>query len=363
MTIGGTDTRAALAALTNMMAGAVPIALAEYRSRIARAQAYMEAHGIAATYLNAGSNLTYFTGTRWSPSERMVGAVLPARGELIYIAPAFEEHTIRNFMEVEGDIACWDEHENPALLLRDLLDKSGVAAGGATLVVDESTPLFLFDAIRAATPGYVVHSAHEVTSHCRMRKSSAEIALIQRAMDMTMAVHKAAASILAEGITTADVEEFIHRAHRKVGASGSYFCIVLFGEATSYPHGVNYVQTLGRGDTVLIDTGCKVHNYISDITRTYVFGEPSARSASCGTRNRRRSARRSRPHGRASHAKTWTRRPAARSKRTASGRATSCPGCRTGPAMASASTSTKAPTSSAANAVRSNRACASRTSR
>jgi Xaa-Pro dipeptidase len=277
MTIGGTDTRAALAALTNMMAGAVPIALAEYRSRIARAQAYMEAHGIAATYLNAGSNLTYFTGTRWSPSERMVGAVLPARGELIYIAPAFEEHTIRNFMVVEGDIACWDEHENPALLLRDVLDKSGVAAGGATLAVDESTPLFLFDAIRAATPGYVVHSAHEVTSHCRMRKSSAEIALIQRAMDMTMAVHKAAASILAEGITTADVEEFIHRAHRKVGASGSYFCIVLFGEATSYPHGVNYVQTLGRGDTVLIDTGCKVHNYISDITRTYVFGEPSAR--------------------------------------------------------------------------------------
>jgi Xaa-Pro dipeptidase len=96
-------------------------------------------------------------------------------------------------------------------------------------------------------------------------------------MDMTMAVHVAVASILHEGITTQEVEEFIHLAHRKVGASGSYFCIVLFGEATAYPHGVSYVQTLKRGDTVLIDTGCKVHNYISDITRTYVFGEPSER--------------------------------------------------------------------------------------
>jgi Xaa-Pro dipeptidase len=116
-----------------------------------------------------------------------------------------------------------------------------------------------------------------VTNHCRARKSAAEIALIQRAMDMTMAVHRAAASILREGITTTEVEEFIHLAHRKVGASGSYFCIVLFGEASSYPHGVNYVQTLKAGDTVLIDTGCKVHNYISDITRTYVFGAPSER--------------------------------------------------------------------------------------
>jgi Xaa-Pro dipeptidase len=145
------------------------------------------------------------------------------------------------------------------------------------LAIDDSTPLFLFDAIRAATEGYVLQNAHAVTSLCRSRKSDAEIALIQRAMNMTLAVHKAAAAILHEGITTTEVQEFIHLAHRRVGASGSYFCIVLFGEATAYPHGVNYVQTLKRGDMVLIDTGCKVHDYISDITRTYVFGEPTAR--------------------------------------------------------------------------------------
>lgn len=275
MNIGGTSKQAALDALTNMTGGAVPITLDEYTARIRRAQDFMKSHGIAAIYLNAGSNLTYFSGTKWNPSERMVGAILPAVGELAYIAPAFEENTIRNFMVVPGDVHCWDEHEKPAELLRKVLERMGIAGG--TIGIDESTPLFLFEAIRAATAGYILQTAYPVTSFCRMRKSDAEIALIQCAMNMTMAVHVAAASILHEGITTAEVEEFIQLAHRKVGASGSYFCIVLFGEATSYPHGVNYVQTLKRGDTVLIDTGCKVHNYISDITRTYVFGEPSER--------------------------------------------------------------------------------------
>ena len=276
MSIGGKTKQEALEALENMSAHAVPIGVDEHLSRIRRAQAFMQSNGIAALYLTAGSNLTYFSGTRWSPSERLVGAILPAAGELVYIAPAFEEGTIRKFMLVQGEIACWEEHENPAALLRRVLEQRGIAHG-TKLCIDESTPLLMVDAIRAATSGYELENAYALTSHCRMRKSEAELALIQCAMDMTMAVHRAAGSILHEGITTAEVEEFIQLAHRKVGASGSYFCIVLFGEATSYPHGVNYVQTLKRGDTVLIDTGCKVHNYISDITRTYVFGEASER--------------------------------------------------------------------------------------
>jgi Xaa-Pro dipeptidase len=280
MSIGGKTRQQALDALENMSGRAVPITADEHLARIQRAQDFMQSHGIAAVYLNAGSNLTYFSGTRWSPSERLVGAILPAVGELAYIAPAFEEGTIRKFIVVPGEIHCWDEHDNPATLLRDVLEKLGVEGSSDNppkLFIDESTPLLMFDAIRAATPGYVLENAYALTSSCRMCKSDAEIALIQCAMDMTMAVHLAAASILHEGITTAEVEAFIQLAHKKVGASGSYFCIVLFGEATSYPHGVNYVQTLKRGDTVLIDTGCKVHNYISDITRTYVFGEASER--------------------------------------------------------------------------------------
>ena len=280
MTIGGTSQAQALAALHRMNDGAVPIGVDEYRARIAKARTFMTANGIDAVYLNAGSNLTYFSGTRWHPSERMVGAILPADGDLTYIAPAFERNTIEQFMGVPGKIVCWEEHEHPAQLLPAILDSFGRPSGARAarrLYVDESTPLFLFAALQAAMPGYALLPASPLTSFCRARKSAAEIALIQCAMDMTMAVQRAAASILHEGITTSEVEDFVNRAQRHVGAAGSYFCIVLFGEATSYPHGVNHVQTLQKGDTVLIDTGCKVHNYISDITRTYVFGQASER--------------------------------------------------------------------------------------
>ena len=276
MTIGGKTFDEALAGLKDMMAGAAPIGRDEHVGRIAKAQAYMRDCGVAAVYLNAGTNLTYFTGTHWHPSERMVGAILPASGAIEYIAPAFEEGSLKGFMQVEGPVHCWHEHENPYALFVRVLEGMGIT-GNARIGIDESAPFFVFDGIRQQPQNYVLENAKPVTAHCRMRKSKAEIALMQRAKDMTLAVHKAAASVLYEGITTTEVAEFIDRAHRKVGAKGSYFCIALFGEASAYPHGVNYVQTLKKGDMVLIDTGCKVHDYISDITRTYVFGEPTDR--------------------------------------------------------------------------------------
>lgn len=276
MAIGGTTMDEALAGLSDMTKGIEGIGAQEHAERIAKAQAFMRGHGIAAVYLNAGTNLAYFTGTRWYPSERMVGAILPAEGGVEYIAPAFEEGTLHGFMKISGPVNTWHEHENPYALFAAVLRRMGIAAG-SRIGIDESTPFFIFDGIRQQDSGYVLENAKPVTAHCRMRKSAAEIALMQRAKDMTMQVHKAAASILREGITTAEVTQFIDRAHKKVGASGSYFCIVLFGEASAYPHGVSYQQTLKKGDVVLIDTGCKFKDYISDITRSYVFGEPTAR--------------------------------------------------------------------------------------
>jgi Xaa-Pro dipeptidase len=276
MTIGGTSIEAALASLADMTAGAIPIGKEEHLQRIAHAQAFMRDQGIGAIYVNAGTNMTYFTGTKWHPSERMVGAIVPATGAVAYIAPAFEEGSIQNFMQVAGAINTWHEHESPYQLFVDTLVRMGVTG---RIGIDESAPFFIVDGVKtlAEAAGFTLENARTVTAHCRSRKSASEIALMQRAKDMTMAVHIAAASILREGITTTEVEAFIDQAHRKVGASGSYFVIVLFGEATAFPHGVNYVQTLKPGDTVLIDTGCKLHNYISDITRTYVYGPISAR--------------------------------------------------------------------------------------
>ena len=278
--VGGSTTEQALARLQNMMAGAQPITESEYQTRIARAQALMREQDIAALFLAAGSNLQYFTGVQWHPSERMVGAILPASGALEYLAPAFEEGTVRDFQVVPGVINTWQEHESPYALLLDCLKRMGILPNdGAQPKVGlcSSLPFFMFEGIRQLTSGYRFVDAGGITTACRQCKSSAEIALMQRAKDMTLEVHKAAASILHEGISTTEVAEFIHQAHRRVGAPGSIFCIVLFGAASAFPHGVKHAQRLKDGDMVLIDTGCKVHSYLSDITRSYVFGTPSAR--------------------------------------------------------------------------------------
>jgi Xaa-Pro dipeptidase len=266
----------ALATLRNMTNTLGPIQAEEHLARIAAAQAYMLTNNIDAIYLNAGTNLTYFTGMKWYASERMVGAILPATGKVQYIAPYFEIGTLNGYKVIDGPIHGWQEHQSPYTLFIDVLQQLSISST-ATIGIDESAPFFIFDGINKAQTGLTLVNAQEVTAHCRMQKSDNEIALIQCAMNMTLAVHQATASMLYEGISTTEVEAFIAQAHQKVGASGNYFCIVLFGMATSFPHGVKDAQLLKAGDVVLIDTGCKVHDYISDITRTYVFGEPTMR--------------------------------------------------------------------------------------
>lgn len=278
--VGGSTPEQALARLQDMTGGTSPISEDEYRGRIARAQSLMREQGIAALFVSAGSNLQYFTGVKWNPSERMVGAILPADGVLEYLAPTFEEGTVLDFQVVPGVINTWEEHESPYALLIRCLRRLGVAPNdGAPPRVGlcSSLPFFMYDGLRQLTGGYRFVDAGTITTACRQHKSAAEIALMQRAKDMTLEVHKAAASILREGISTTEVAEFIRQAHRKVGAPGSIFCIVLFGPACAFPHGVKHAQYLKDGDMVLIDTGCQVHSYLSDITRSYVFGTPSAR--------------------------------------------------------------------------------------
>ena len=248
----------------------------EYRKRISKAQNLMMKIGLDAMYLNAGTNMYYFTGTQWHASERMVGVVIPQKGLPTYICPWFEKSTLEDFMSISGKTVCWNEHENPYELFVNLLSDIGIKSG--KIGVDESTPYFIIDGILKAGPDLNLVNAVDVTSACRMRKSEHEIALLQRAKDITLEVHKSAAAILKTGISTTDVCHFINRAHKTIGATeGSSFCIALFGEATAYPHGVKEPQILNENDMVLIDTGCLVHGYNSDITRTYVYGNASIR--------------------------------------------------------------------------------------
>lgn len=274
--VGGSTPAKELADLDDMTMDITPIALPEYEARIREAQRLMREKDIAGIYVNAGTSLYYFTGTRWGASERMVGAIIPASGQLEYIAPAFEEATLVEYMTITGRVNCWEEDESPYALMGSALARMGLKEG--TIGIDEAAPFFISDGIRQSNPQYQFRNAAEVTASCRMIKSSTELALMQRAKNITLEVHKCAARILAPGVTTTEVETFIHAAHKAAGASaGSYFCIVLFGEATAYPHGVKDPQVLQDNDMVLIDTGCQLEGYISDITRSYVYGEISDR--------------------------------------------------------------------------------------
>ncbi|UTW54350.1 Xaa-Pro peptidase family protein [Kordiimonas sp. SCSIO 12610] len=273
--VGGSDIKTELSKLKDMTAGVNPITDAEYKARLEKACGLMVDNDIEAIYLNAGSSLTYFTGTSWHASERMVGAILTKEGILEYIAPYFEISTLESFMVVKGPVNGWQEDESPYDLFANTLKRLGVVSG--KVGVDESASFFLFDGMRKSANTYDYVDAKPVTAGCRMCKSDGEIALMQRAKDMTLEVHKSAAKILKAGMSTTEVTAFINEAHKAVGAAGSSFCIVLFGEATAYPHGVKDPQILKDGDMVLIDMGCKLHGYNSDITRTYVFGTPTER--------------------------------------------------------------------------------------
>lgn len=276
--VGGSDAATELAKLDNVCANISTIGTLEFKARINKAQQLMKSLDIQAIYLNAGTNLFYFTGMRWSPSERMVGAILPADGEVTYIAPHFEKGTVDQFMEIAGNIVTWHEHESPYELFCQTL--ASLRIPQAKIGIDEATPFFISNGITLASDRYQLVSAKEVTAGCRAVKSANELALMQKAKDITLEVQKAAARILYTGITTSEVSEFIDAAHRKMGAAkGSYFCIVLFGKDSSFPHGVKNPQPLKENDMVLIDTGCMIGDYISDITRSYVYGKATEKQA------------------------------------------------------------------------------------
>ena len=272
--VGTTDRQSAMDSLSNMTGSVEPISDEEFRQRLEALQAQIRDAGAAAVYLHAGTNLFYFTGLRWNPSERMVAAIVPAEGEICYVAPQFELDTLRDYWKMPATIHAWEEHESPY----ELVGKIMSSLGDGPLLIDEVTPYFIVHGIQQANSQLTLGHAQPLTQNQRSRKSPAEIAIIKRAHEMTLAVHQAAASMLQPGITTGEVVEFIDQAHQVVGApAGSYFCIVLFGVATSFPHGVKDPQVLKADDWVLIDTGCLVQGYNSDITRSFAFGNHTER--------------------------------------------------------------------------------------
>jgi Xaa-Pro dipeptidase len=275
--VGGSTAEQELAALSSMREQAVPIGLDEYEDRLQKARGLMQQAGIDALYLDATTSLRYFTGMQCYASERLHGAIVSVGGELIYVCPTFEEQKTRAEMVVEGDFALWEEHEDPT----ELVANSALKCAGkptCTLAIDHQTPFFTASRLQGANSQLSIVNAEELIAQCRRIKSASELALLMQAKAITLRIHQLAGRILQAGIDTREVQAFLDAAHIACGMDGrSTFKIVLFCEPTAYPHGVPYPQTLAENDMVLIDTGATLHGYNSDITRSYVFGEPSAR--------------------------------------------------------------------------------------
>jgi len=264
MTIGGSTIAAELAAIAPWPDRAPPIDAAERHRRLEAARAATERAGAEALLVGAGPSLRYYTGVTWSPTERLVALLLPVNGRPRIVCPMFERGSLEAELAIDADLLLWEEDEDPTALVADTL------CPGATLAVD---PLLTYGTVRRLGGSLAVIDAAPIIDGARMVKSPAELALIAQAMAMTLTVHAHAARILTPGIRASTVRRFIDDAHRAIGAAGSTFCAVQFGRATAFPHGLPGDQVLEEDQLVLVDTGCLVDGYHSDLTRTYAFGK------------------------------------------------------------------------------------------
>src|SRR6476469_6097365 len=259
--------------LRKMTDDVVPISMDERRSRIEKARRLMRENKIDAIYVEPGSSMFYYTGMQWGTSERMLALVIPARGELAWVCPKFEEERARELISMGTDIRTWEEDESPYQRVAEILHDRGIRTG--TIGIEERVRFFLYDGIRQAAPALKFVSATPVTAGCRMFKSPTEIALMQLANDITIEAYKATRASMTEGMTQGEFAGNCAAAFRALGTSGGIF--VSFGKYTAFPHGSSTPQRLKEGDVVLMDGGCTIEGYQSDITRTFVFGKPTDR--------------------------------------------------------------------------------------
>jgi Xaa-Pro dipeptidase len=267
---------AGVAGLTSLTKGVQPIGKAERAARIEKAQRLMAERGISALLLESGSSMTYFTGVRWSRSERTTAAVIPARGKVVIVTPAFEEPSVRESLAVDGDVRPWNEDENPFRLIAQAAVDQRTVSGAGVVAVEATTRYFIVEGVKAAWMGITVTSGDPIVRACRMIKSPAELALMQAASDVTMAAYRYVHPRVEAGMTSRDIAGMMDAATAALGAEPE-FSLVLLNEASAYPHGSRQPQVVKEGGVVLMDCGAVVHGYQSDISRTWVHGTPSAK--------------------------------------------------------------------------------------
>ena len=250
-----------------------PIGRPERAQRIARAQSLMRTNDIAAVLVESGPSLDYFTGIQWWRSERLTAAIIPATGDPVIVTPFFERPSIAEQLGIAADIRTWNEDQEPLKLVADFLTERRATG---RIGMEETNRFFILDRLQRQLPRSTIVSANPVVRAVRMRKTAAELALMQAASDITIAAFRHAWPQVKAGMTRDDMDAVIGAATKALGG-GYDGGLVLVGEATAYPHGSHQVQRVERGSNVLFDCGCDVHGYQSDISRSFVWGvDPTA---------------------------------------------------------------------------------------
>lgn len=259
--------------LSSLTTAIKPIGRAERAARIERAQALMAEHGIGAILVEPGASLIYFTGVRWGRSERLTAAVIPAKGQPVIVTPFFEKPSVEESLGIDADVRVWQEHEDPLAIVAGVLRDRG--ATGKPIGVEETVRFFAVDGLRKVLPRVEIVSANPVVRGCRMIKTAAEIALMQAATDVTIAAYKWTWPRIEEGMTPREIGGMMNAATKALGGDPG-FALILLGEAAAYPHGSGKPQAVREGEVVLMDCGCNVDDYESDVSRTFVPGTASA---------------------------------------------------------------------------------------
>jgi Xaa-Pro dipeptidase len=265
-----------IAKLQSRKSEAKPITLEERQQRIERARQLMRENNLEAIVMAAGTSLAYFTNIHWGNSERLFATIIPVKGEPFYVCPAFEEGRAREQIANgpggnNADVRTWQEDADPYHLAAQGLTDRGISTGSVGM--EERTPFVFSDGIAKAAPQTKIVSATPVTAGCRMIKTPHELDLMQLANQVTLQAYETVYHALHEGMTQYDFARLIAAAYDKLGFRGG--ASVNVGESSALPHGSAKPQTIREGTIVLIDDGCSVEGYQSDISRTFVLGKPT----------------------------------------------------------------------------------------
>jgi Xaa-Pro dipeptidase len=267
----GGSSQAQAPSLQNMVADVKPLTADDYAARLGKARRIMAENKLDGLFLEGGTNLQYFTKVNWWRSERTFGAVFSQKRDPVWVCPGFERQRAEELIPKGQEIRTWEEHENPYVLIAGVMKE--LSASGGRLGLDPSMRNFIYYCLRREAPGTELVDGAVVTEGCRGVKSEKEIAYMDLANKITKLAYREAFKQLREGISPRDLSAAVSEAHQKMGVSGGGG--VQFGPITAFPHGSMVVRNLEKGDPVLIDGGCSVEGYRSDITRTIFFGQPT----------------------------------------------------------------------------------------